>query len=81
MGGASLDCLPGGKGEYWKAKRMTNGLASPFLFSIEAMKRNSNLALPSKLRLNSSSLVNKQVGSNCDNPMVDNKNVCVRHTF
>ena len=32
LGGASLYCLPGGKGKYWKARRMTNGLVFTFLF-------------------------------------------------
>ena len=31
LGGASLYCLPGGKGKYWKARRMTNGLGFTFL--------------------------------------------------
>jgi hypothetical protein len=35
---ASLYCLPGGKGKYWKVRRMKNELVFTFLFPIEAMK-------------------------------------------
>ena len=32
LDGACLYCLPGGKGNYWKTRRITNVLALTFLF-------------------------------------------------
>ena len=90
-------CLPWGKGKYWKARRMTNGLvltcflvhwsneeklhlSSPIkkIFINYIFCRNWAVRNPAGTRLDSSSLVNKQVGPSrvSDSPVSGENIIC-----
>ena len=50
LGTASLYCFPGGKGRYWKASRMMNGLVFNFLFLHLCNKEKLHLSSPIKTK-------------------------------